>query len=203
MIKHDMAHVVRFRSALMITTIVMFLSGCSLLETQQAVKLPLPVASPEDAKQLASPLFCGGEGKQAAQLLKQGAYYHQLTGERRQTVCRQLSQLYQDQNYWQAGWLLAYSFSDKPSCITHKQRQAILSQLQQSGQLSEYLTWLNDNYRQTLGYIDRFKQSKAQHKQERDALQQENARLKAQIQALKAIEKTINQRIDDDNAISR
>lgn len=189
--------------------IVFFLSGCASLNNQSAQRssvVSLPLASPEDAKKLTQPLFCGQQDRAVAHLLTQGSYYASLTGEHRQTVCHKLRKLYQqDQGPWQAGWLLAYSFTDKKSCISHEQRRSILQSLQAQSVLNHQLNWLNASYIQTLSTIDRLKARNAllsEKMAEKDNLQrylqQENALLKSQIQALKAIEKTLNKRISDD-----
>ncbi|QBZ84256.1 hypothetical protein GHNINEIG_02333 [Hydrogenovibrio crunogenus] len=186
-----------------------FLSGCASLNNQsvqESSAVSLPLAAPEDAKKLTQPLFCGQQDRAVAHLLTQGSYYASLTGKHRQTVCHKLRKLYQqDQGSWQAGWLLAYSFTDKKSCISHEQRRAILQSLQAQSVLNHQLNWLNASYIQTLDTIDTLKARNASLSEkiaEKEALQhdlqQENALLKSQIQALKAIEKTLNKRIGDD-----
>lgn len=189
--------------------IAFFLSGCASLNnqsTQKSSTISLPLAAPEDAKKLTQPLFCGQQDRVVAHLLTQGSYYASLTGQHRQTVCHKLRKLYQqDQGPWQAGWLLAYSFTDKKSCISHEQRRAILQSLQAQAVLNHQLNWLNASYIQTLDTIDALKARNAMLSKQiaqkdtlQHHLQQENALLKSQIQALKAIEKTLNKRIGDD-----
>lgn len=193
-------------------SIVFLLSGCAGLNTQKNQEksgVMLPLASPEDAKKLSQPLFCGQQDRAVAHLLTQANYYANLTGNHRQTVCHKLRKLYQqDQGPWQAGWLLAYSFSGEKSCISHAQRRSILQLLQDQAVLNPQLKWLNTSYIQTLDTIDALKARNTslsdkmmQKDSQQQQLQQENALLKSQIQALKAIEKTLNKRIDDDRPL--
>lgn len=190
-------------------SIAFLLSGCATLNNQTNPKksvVMLPLASPEDAEKLTQPLFCGQQDRAVAHLLTQANYYANLTGKHRQTVCHKLSKLYQqDQGSWQAGWLLAYSFSGEKSCISHEQRRSILQSLHDQPVLNPQLKWLNTAYIQTLDIIDALKARNAslsdkivQKNSQEQHLQQENALLKSQIQALKAIEKTLNKRIGDD-----
>ncbi|MDG4811574.1 hypothetical protein P8629_01015 [Hydrogenovibrio sp. 3SP14C1] len=189
--------------------IAFFLSGCASLNSQtnqEKSVTSFPLATPEDAKKLTQPLFCGVQDRATAHLLTQGNYYAGLTGEHRQIVCHKLHKLYQqDKGPWQAGWLLAYSFSGEKSCITHEQRRSIVQSLQDQSVLNHQLSWLNVSYIQTLDTIDTLKARNgalSDKLTEKDTLhqqlQQENALLKSQIQALKAIEKNLNKRIGDD-----
>jgi dynactin complex subunit len=169
--------------------------------------MQFPLAFPEDQDKVSEPLFCSLTDKEAVRLLKQGAYYCNLEGEHRQRVCHSLAQQYREKQVWQAGWLLAYSFSDKKSCITHKERLAILNDLNQRPVQNQnrLLTWLNESQEQTLEVIDTLKANQDVLEQKIEAqnheleeLRKENAVLKSQIQALKSIEKTLNKRIDDE-----
>ena len=69
------------------------------------------------------------EGKSVLLLLKQGAYYANLKEPYRLKACKAVADIYKSDGFWQAGWLLAYSFSDRGSCITHKERTKILYEL--------------------------------------------------------------------------
>ncbi len=186
------------------------LTGCSAFSPKPAGtsdKMQFPLAFPEDQDKVSEPLFCSLTDKEAVRLLKQGAYYCNLEGEHRQRVCHSLAQQYREKQVWQAGWLLAYSFSDKKSCITHKERLAILNDLNQrpAQNQNRLLTWLNESQEQTLEVIDTLKANQDVLEQKIEAqnheleeLRKENAVLKSQIQALKSIEKTLNKRIDDE-----
>lgn len=175
------------------------LSSCNTLKTQPDSKEINPTSPQLENK-----------ASKTLGLLKQGAYYHQLTGKLYQSVCQQFLQIYTDKNSWQAGWLLAYSFSDKQSCITHKKRLAILKSLQKSKQLNTDIAWLNQSQIKTLQNIDRLKNKLTAYKNknnklqiEQQILQKKNKYLTAQIQALKLIENSINERISHDNKLSR
>lgn len=180
------------------------LQGCSLLPASNSTDTQaLPVAKAEDSAKLSEPLFCTEAGKETTRLLKQGAYYAQLEAEPRHAACQKLMTLYQAKGQWQVGWLLAYSFSDHPSCLSHKQRLQLLQTLEESAALNGYLQWLNQAKLQTLRQIDVLKRQSDGHEKTANDLKLENQRLQAQIQALKSIEKTLNERMDNDSGIAR
>lgn len=196
----------KMRASLLLMCGVLGLQGCSILtgKPKEGFAKDIPLADPKDAKFFSPTVFCGDDAKQASLLLKQGAYYQQLNDVKRQKACGQLWQLYQGKGYWQAGWLLAFSFNATPSCIDHQQRVDILNKLNNTAGINDYVAWLAQSQSQTLNTIDALKQqakvSKAQGtlKKQNQQLSAENAELKSQIQALKAIEKSINLRIGNE-----
>jgi len=188
---------------------VLWLQGCSVLmgKPKEGFAKDIPLADPKDSKFFSPTLFCGDDAKQASLLLKQGAYYQQLSDQKRQKACGQLWQLYQSKGYWQAGWLLAFSFNETPSCMDHQQRVDILNKLNNTNGINDYVAWLAQSQSQTLGTIDALKQQAKSSKElktlgalkkQNQQLNAENSELKSQIQALKAIEKSINLRIGNE-----
>ncbi len=141
-------------------------------------------------------------------LLKQGAYYASLKDPSRLMACKELAVIYKENASWQAGWLLAYSFSDKGSCITHKERLILFNELEGLVDFYEYkdIQWLNSANIQTLEHINYLKARNVLLKEKErtfdDQLkesQAENMALKILIKELKTVEKIMNERISDDS----
>lgn len=182
----------------LIILVFIFLSSCSTPKVQPLVEKKLPPIKLTDK-----------EPDISLSLLKQGAHYHQLTGDIYLNVCQQFLQIYTDTKSWQAGWILAYSFSDKQSCITHEIRLEILKYLQKTGQLNSNLTWLNQAQIKTLQNIDRLKETinkntkKIKNQQRaKQLLKQKNKNLTEQIKALTLIEDSIKKRINHDKHLT-
>jgi len=139
-------------------------------------------------------------------ILKQGAYYASLKDPSRLMACKELATIYKEDAFWQAGWLLAYSFSDKGSCITHKERLVLLNELEGLVGFHEYkdIQWLNSVNIQTLEHINYLKARNVFLKEKVRALEEtlqerqaENTELKILIKELKTVEKIMNERISD------
>ncbi|HIE40431.1 MAG TPA: hypothetical protein EYP76_03270 [Thiomicrorhabdus sp.] len=150
--------------------------------------------------------FFGAEEQVVLHLLKQGRYYANLKEPYRLKACKELAAVYKEDSFWQTGWLLAYSFSDKGSCITHKERLTILNELEEVIEFYQDIQWLNSAHIQTLEHITYLKARNAFLKEKESVLEDkirqsdaENRELKTLIKELKKVEKIMNERISDDN----
>jgi len=202
----------------MLIGVIVALQGCSLFDKTKvkgssadasalAYQLPplLQFELPAHEFEL-NPLFSWDRSdKSTSYLLKQGHYYSNLKEPYRLKVCNKLATIYQSEGVWQAGWLLAYSFSDKKSCITHNERLKILKELEKLIDLNKQIKWLNSAQIQTLESINYLKARNAQIKEqlnnteiELDQSRAESQMLKTQIKELKAVETMINERISDE-----
>ncbi len=146
------------------------------------------------------------ENQVILQLLAQGRYYASLKEPYRLKACKELAEVYKKDLFWQTGWLLAYSFSDKGSCITHKERLVILNELKDSIDIYKNIQWLNALQIQTLEHITHLKirntllkTKENTLKVQLDASKAENLELKALIKELKKVEKIMNERLSDES----
>lgn len=144
-------------------------------------------------------------GKTILYLLRQGDYYASLEEPYRLKACKELAKIYQEDGTWQAGWLLAYSFSDRKSCITHKERVSILKELEPLLHSYQEIQWLNSAQIQTLEHINYLKVRNADLKERVNQLElqleesrNENQSLNGLIKELKEIEAIMNERISDE-----
>lgn len=150
--------------------------------------------------------FFGAEEQVVLHLLKQGRYYANLKEPYRLKACKELAAVYKQDSFWQTGWLLAYSFSDIGSCITHKERLTILNELEKVIEFYKDIQWLNSAHIQTLEHITYLKARNAFLKEKESILEAkirqseaENIELKTLIKELKKVERIMNERISDDN----
>ncbi len=198
---------------------LMLLQGCSELgflkedkTTKSAIatyQLPplLQFELPSNQRTYSHLLSAESEGKTVLYLLEQGGYYASLKEPYRLKACKELASIYKKEATWQAGWLLAYSFSDSGSCITHKERLKILNELDALITLYPEIKWLNSANIQTLEHINYLKFRNMALKEKERILEQElqqsqakNIELQILLKKLKAIEEIMNERISDDGA---
>jgi hypothetical protein len=198
---------------------LMLLQGCSELgflkedKTTQgsivAYHLPplLQFELPPNQRVYSHLLSLESEGQTVLYLLEQGGYYANLKEPYRLKACKDLASIYKKEATWQAGWLLAYSFSDRGSCITHKERLKILNELESLITLYPEIKWLNSANIQTLEHINYLKFRNAALKEKERILEQKlqqsqakNIELQILLKKLKAIEEIMNERLSDDGS---
>ena len=197
--------------------VVVILQGCFVFNETSEVDERIPVKTPyltPHLLQFELPFtsysleddFLDSEDQVTLQLLKQGRYYANLKEPYRLKACKELATAYKKNTFWQAGWLLAYSFSDKGSCITHKERLAILHELEGLIGFYKSIKWLNSAQIQTLKHITYLKDRNAFLKEKESLLKAqlkksdtENIKLKTLIKELKKVEKIMNERLSDDS----
>jgi len=197
--------------------IFMLLQGCSELSflkkepepKSTVVGDPLPLLlqfeTPFNQGISASLFSSTSKDETVLYLLNQGYYYANLKEPYRLKACKELAVIYEKEKTWQAGWLLAYSFSDRGSCITHKDRLRILNELESLIGLYPEIKWLNSAKIQTLEHINYLKSRKTILKEkillleaQLEESQSENIELKMLIKELKAVEEIMNERLSDD-----
>ena len=174
---------------LLFILLALTIQGCQFLDTLQS-----------------SPVI-PSEQEQIYRLLQQGRSYAELNEPVQQIICERLKKDYQTQADWQTAWLLVYSLNTKFSCVNQNETQALLKAINTALEPDGLLLWLNKNQLESLNEINSL-QSKI------DKRQRKNSRLKNQltvtkkqleevnskIQALKAIETSINKKLDNEQA---
>lgn len=199
--------------------VVVLAQGCSVLNQsregdewkktsgfESVYQVPLLLQFEDFPNKLAYSEQPSSAGKVTLSLLRQGNYYVHLKKPYRLKACKELATIYQEDGIWQAGWLLAYSFSDIGSCITHKERLKILNELDELIRPHEEIQWLNTAQIQTLEHINHLKTRNIVFKERVEALeglleksQSESLILKGLIKDLKAVETIINDRVSNDS----
>lgn len=133
-------------------------------------------------------------------LLMQGKRYQQFSKLQQQVECEKLKHDYQIQAHWHTAWLLVYALNNDFSCVSLDETLDLLNTIQAAQNSSNPLSWLNKNQIELLANLDKFqKKSKALRRK----LKQAQKRLKkanSKIQALKAIEASINKKLGHEQA---
>ena len=131
------------------------------------------------------------------ELFIQGMQYQELNKQQQQTKCNKLKQDYQAQTNWQTAWFLVYSLNADFSCIDLNKTLELLSVIQNTPGVNAQLLWLNKNQIQLLNNLQKKNISLQDQLNETEIQLQQ---VISQIQALKAIETSINKKLDDGQA---
>ena len=129
-------------------------------------------------------------------LLMQGMQYQKLNKRQQRAKCKKLRQDYQNQTNWQTAWLLVYSLNADFSCVNLDKALGLLNDIQHTPGVDSQLLWLNKNQIQLLNNLQK-KNNSLQNQLNETEIQLQQVISK--IQALKAIETSINKKLDDEN----
>ena len=130
-------------------------------------------------------------------LLIQGMQYQQLNKQQQQTQCQKLKLDYQTQTNWQTAWLLVYSLNTDFSCVNLDKTLRLLNDIQQTPEVDPQLLWLNKNQIQLFNTLQKKNRILQNQLNETETQLQQ---VISKIQALKAIETSINKKLDDEHA---
>lgn len=136
------------------------------------------------------------EQKQIYSLFVQGMKYQDLSRVQQQAECDILKKSYQKTFDWQTGWLLVFLSDEKFTCIGLNEKLKLMKFVIKKKNSLLPLYWLNENQIYLLNTIDELgrKNIKLKHN-----LKEANINLdemSSKIEALKAIENGINQKLD-------
>ncbi|RLA16487.1 MAG: hypothetical protein DRQ62_16150 [Gammaproteobacteria bacterium] len=136
-----------------------------------------------------------------AQLMEYGAKFaSEYEGATKET-CAKYKQLYQ-QGDWQAGWILALHVTDtkQKNCLNSKQAIQILTTLESDNLINSEIIWLTHIHLNWLAELElqtkkasRIKRLINRKQVQINELKKENQDLVEKLEALKAIETSINQ----------
>jgi len=167
--------------------LILSIQGCQFLNTLQS-----STATPSEQEQI-------------YRLLQQGRSYAELNKSVQQTLCERLKKDYQTQADWQTAWLLVYSLNATFNCVSQNETEALLKAINTALEPEGLLLWLNKNQLQSLNEINSLqsKINKQQRKNSRlknqlTAAKKQLEEVNAKIQALKAIETSINKKLDNE-----
>jgi hypothetical protein len=176
---------------LLFITLTLTIYGCQIPNTFQP--------SPETR---ATPT---SEQEQIYRLLRQGRRYAELNKPVQQSMCKRLKKDYQTQADWQTAWLLVYSLNVNFNCVSQKETLTLIKAINTALEPEGLLLWLNENQLRSHNKINSL-QSKInrqlkKNKSLKDQLAvatKELEEVNSKIQALKAIETSINKKLDNE-----
>ena len=129
------------------------------------------------------------EQVQLINLFAQSAKYHDFDNKKKQQLCEQFKQDYKQTSDWQAAWILVYGLNDNFKCMKLSESLTLLKTLQKSVEINSQLYWLNE---QQIKLLADLLSSKRRIYSLSTKLKKENSK----IEALKAIESDINDKLD-------
>ena len=139
------------------------------------------------------------------QLSKYGAKFAYEYSSAAKETCAKYTQLYQEGD-WHAGWILALQVTDTKNkhCLNSKEAIQILTTLESEKKINPELLWLTHVHLSWLGGLEQQAKKVSQLKRvisrKRaliNELEKENLDLVEKLEALKAIETSINQSINN------
>lgn len=146
--------------------------------------------------------------EQIYHLLMQGMHYYNLDKKQQQAKCKELQLDYESKPDWQTAWLLVYSLNDEFNCLRLDKTLELLNSIQIMPGVNPQLLWLNENQLKLFTKLNKLHKLPTQLNQSRKynnnlrnklseaELQRQQAISK--IQALKAIETSINKKLEDE-----
>ena len=133
-------------------------------------------------------------------LLMQGKRYQQFSKLQQQTECRKLKHDYQIQSNWRTAWLLVYALNNDFSCVSLDETLEMLNTIQTAQNSTESLLWLNKNQIELLANLDKLQKKSASLRKQLKKAQKRLKKANSKIQALKAIETSINKKLGNEQA---
>ena len=133
-------------------------------------------------------------------LLMQGKRYQQFTKPQQQAECAKLKQEYQTQAHWHTAWLLVYALNYDFSCVSLDETQSLLNTIQTAYSRNNPLLWLNKNQIKLLADLDKFQKKSNTLRRKLIQAQKRLKKANSKIQALKAIEASINKKLSNEQA---
>jgi len=157
------------------------------LETNQS--LIVPPNFDVDLAESNTNLNVKTEQVQLIDLFARSAKYHDFDNKKKQQLCEQFKQDYKQTSDWQAAWILIYGLNDNFKCMKLSESLTLLKTLQKSVEVNSQLYWLNE---QQIKLLADLLSSKRRIYSLSTKLKKENSK----IEALKAIESDINDKLD-------
>lgn len=147
---------------------------------------------------------------QAYDLLKRTQQYFVLNKKQKALACEELRLEYDQNPDWQVAWVLVYALNSDFSCVQLGEAIAMLGAIQTQQSVGLQLQWLNtvqikvlesmkEQYNQNRRLRNKLKKSEEQlaiTQEQMTIAQDQLIELSSKIQALKAIESSINKKLD-------
>jgi hypothetical protein len=133
-------------------------------------------------------------------LLMQGKRYQRFTRLQQQAECAKLKQEYQNHAHWHTAWLLVYALNYDFSCVSLDETRDLLNTIQAATSSNNPLLWLNKNQIKSLTDLDKFQKKSNTLRRKLKHAQKRLKKANSKIQALKAIETSINKKLSNERA---
>lgn len=133
-------------------------------------------------------------------LLKQGKRYQQLTNLQQQAECAKLKHDYQTHAHWHTAWLLVYALNNNFNCLSLDETLGLLNAIPPAQNSTNPLLWLNKNQIKLLTDLDKFQKKSNTLRRKLKLAQKRLKKANSKIQALKAIEASINKKLSNERA---
>ncbi len=131
------------------------------------------------------------EQMQLHTLILQSVRYQKQNKQQRKLECARLKKSYAVHADWHTAWLLVYALNENFSCVGLTQSLRLLNAIQQTPDLSAQLRWLNKNQIDLLAKLRKVQKAK-------NALTNQLKKENSKIEALKAIESDIKDKLDNE-----
>jgi REP element-mobilizing transposase RayT len=140
------------------------------------------------------------EQEQLYTLIMQGKRYRQFSELQQQAECVKLKYEYRIHSDWHTAWLLVYALNTKFNCLTPEQALDLLNTIQAKQNSSNLLLWLNENQIELLSNLDKFQKKSTNLRKQLKQTQKRLKKANSKIQALKAIEASINKKLGNEQS---
>ncbi len=171
------------RVACLIILLVVSCTGCQLQKTSQ----PSPVITTGELP----------DQDQMNDFFIQGMQYANLNKQQQQTECQQLKLEYQTKPDWRTAWFLTHSLNDEFSCLSLKETIDFLQSIDASNEMYAPLQWPNKRQIKLLVLLLEYQKKAKSLRWQLKGTQKRLKEANSKIQALKAIEASINKKLDD------
>lgn len=174
------------RHSVCYSILALALSACQYLPAEKKVEEPIQQKVQEVSE--------------LEQIIQYGAEFATEYKQDKKQACAKYLKLY-EQGDWRAGWVLALQSDPTKAlpCLKTKESVQILKELESKNQINPDLLWLNQAYlrlldkqRKQTKKIRWYRSSVSRHKKQINALKKQNKNQLEKLEALKAIETSIN-----------
>lgn len=133
--------------------------------------------------------------EQLNDLFLQGMEYQELNKHQQREKCNSLKQEYKNNPHWQTAWLLVYSLNSNFSCLNLNKTLVLMNKIQNTSGIHTQLLWLNQNQINLIKTLQKSNNSLQNQLNETEIQLQQVIN---KIQALRAIETSINKKLDNE-----
>ncbi len=137
-----------------------------------------------------------GEHENTNNFFIKGMHLAELDKAQQQIQCEQLKLKYQTKPEWQTAWLLVYPLNDDFHCLSLNETIDYLQTLVASTEIYPQLAWLNKNQLKILKQLLKYQKKSISLRRQLKEAQKRLKEVNSKIQALKAIETSINKKLD-------
>jgi len=136
------------------------------------------------------------EQEQAFYLLKLTQQYSELNKNQEALACKELTKEYAINPTWQVAWVLVHGLNNDFKCLSLSKTQKLIIDIQAKQSFDLQLQWVNENKARDLKGIQVRNKKYSRLRRKFNESQEQLQELESKIQALKAIESSINKKLN-------